>query len=138
MFRRFCLQTAEAATGGVLLRKIFLKISQISKAYELESPFNKVAGLQACIFIKKKLQHRCFPVKFAKVLRTPILKIICERLLLRLVSWSFLLNYIIWWFNIPAFRRNKRTRKRVRFPVYFVQAIYFLIAIDSFVKDKGK
>ena len=92
MFRRFCLQTAEAATGGVLLRKIFLKISQISKAYELESPFNKVAGLQACIFIKKKLQHRCFPVKFAKVLRTPILKIICERLLLRLVLGHFYLT----------------------------------------------
>ena len=28
----------------------------------LESLFNKVAGLKACNFIKKKLQHRCFPV----------------------------------------------------------------------------
>ena len=25
-------------------------------------------------FIKKRLQHRCFPVKFSKILRTPILK----------------------------------------------------------------
>ena len=33
-------------------------------------------------FIKNRLQHRCFPVKFAKFLRTPILKNICERLLL--------------------------------------------------------
>ena len=47
----------------------------------LESIFNKVAGLWACNFIKKKLQHRCFPMKFAKLLRTPILKNICERLL---------------------------------------------------------
>ena len=31
----------------------------------LESNFNKVAT------IKKKLRHRCFPVKFAKFLRTP-------------------------------------------------------------------
>ena len=31
--------------------------------------------------IKKRLQHRCFPVKFAKFLRTPILKNIYERLL---------------------------------------------------------
>ena len=27
-----------------------------------------------------KLQHRCFPVKFAKFLRTSILKNVCERL----------------------------------------------------------
>ena len=37
----------------------------------LESVFNKVAGLQACNFIKKRLQHGCFPVKFVKFLRTP-------------------------------------------------------------------
>ena len=32
--------------------------------------FNKVADLQAYNFIKKRLQQRCFPVKFAKFLRT--------------------------------------------------------------------
>ena len=48
----------------------------------LESLFNKVTGVKACNFIKKRLQHRCFPVKFAKFLRTPILKNFCERLLL--------------------------------------------------------
>ena len=31
-----------------------------------ESLFDEVAGLKACIFIKKKLQHRCFSVKSAK------------------------------------------------------------------------
>ena len=34
-------------------------------------------------FIKKRLQHSCFPVKFEKILRTPNLKNICERLFLR-------------------------------------------------------
>ena len=48
----------------------------------LESLFNKVAGLWACNFIKISLRHRCFPAKFAKFLRKPILKNICERLLL--------------------------------------------------------
>ena len=38
---------------------------------ELESLFNKVAGLKACNFIKKRVQHRCFPFKFEKFLRTP-------------------------------------------------------------------
>ena len=36
-----------------------------------ESLFNKVAGPQACNFIKMRLQYSCFPVKFAKFLRTP-------------------------------------------------------------------
>ena len=44
----------------------------------LESLLNKFASLQICNFIKKRLQHRCFPMKFA---RTPILKNICELLL---------------------------------------------------------
>ena len=38
----------------------------------LESLFNKVAGLKTRNFIKKKLQHRRFPVKFVEFLRTPI------------------------------------------------------------------
>ena len=37
----------------------------------LESLFNKIADLKTCSFAKKRLQHRCFPVKFAKFLRTP-------------------------------------------------------------------
>ena len=36
----------------------------------LESAFNKVAGLQTCIVIKTRLQHRCFHVNIAKFLRT--------------------------------------------------------------------
>ena len=42
------------------------------------------AGLQVCNFIKKRLQRWCFPVNTANFLRTPILKNICERLLLTL------------------------------------------------------
>ena len=44
--------------------------------------FTNFTDLQAFNFIKKRLQHRCFPVKFAKFLRTLILKYICKRLLL--------------------------------------------------------
>ena len=44
--------------------------------------FYKVAGLKACIFIKKRIQHRCFLVNIAKFLRIPILKKVCKRLLL--------------------------------------------------------
>ena len=34
--------------------------------------FNKVAGLKAAILLKKRLWHKCFPVNFAKFLRTPV------------------------------------------------------------------
>ena len=37
-------------------------------------PFNKAAGLKAWNSIKKRLQHRCFPVNTAKFLRTPFLQ----------------------------------------------------------------
>ena len=33
----------------------------------LDSVFNEVAGFQVCNFVKKRLQHRCYLVKFAKL-----------------------------------------------------------------------
>ena len=36
--------------------------------------FFKIGVLQVCNFIKKRLQHRCFPVKLAKFLKTPFFK----------------------------------------------------------------
>ena len=46
----------------------------------LKSIFINIVDLRACNFIKKRLQHRWFPVKFAKFLTAPILKNICEKL----------------------------------------------------------
>ena len=40
----------------------------------LESLLNKFPVLKGCNFIKKRLQHRCFPVKFHKFLRGPFLQ----------------------------------------------------------------
>ena len=40
----------------------------------LESLFNKIAGLKACNFIKKRLQHKGFPMNFRKFTKTPILE----------------------------------------------------------------
>ena len=47
------------------------QISQESTCVVSESLFNKVTGLKACNFIKKRLQHSRVPVKYAKFLRTP-------------------------------------------------------------------
>ena len=56
------------------------------KAAVLESLFNKLANLKVCNAIKIELLRKCFPVKFAKFLRAPILKNICERMLRKTVK----------------------------------------------------
>ena len=68
----------EAATGGVLWKKVILKILEISQENTCVGVF-LIKSVKN--FVKKRLQHRCSPVKFAKFLRTPILKNKCERLL---------------------------------------------------------
>ena len=75
----------------VFSKKMFLNILQISQKFPtpaLESLLNKVARTQACNFIEKRLQHRCFPMKFAKFFRTSILKNFSERLLLDGLSFN--------------------------------------------------
>ena len=72
-----------------------------------ESFLDKFVGLQACGFIKKRLQHRCFPVNIVKFLRTPILKNTCERLFLQIPERSYskrvllyLLNQMPWLWRV--------------------------------------
>ena len=48
--------------------------------------FNKVAGLRPTTLLKKRLCYRCFPVNFAKFLRTPFLQNTSGRLLLFIAS----------------------------------------------------
>ena len=48
--------------------------------------------LQAQSLVKKRLQHWCFPVKFAKFLRTSILKNICKILLLSVSPQNTIAN----------------------------------------------
>ena len=56
---------------------------------------NKVAGPEPASFLEKRLQNKCFPVKFAKFLRTPILKNICKRVLLEVYIKAVLKNFAI-------------------------------------------
>ena len=58
------------------MKKVLSEISQNSQESTSArvSVFNKVAGLRAATLLKKRLWHRCFPVNFAKFLRTPFIK----------------------------------------------------------------
>ena len=67
-------------------------------------------------FIKKRLQQKCFPVKSAKVLRTPILQNICERLLPRIFQKELL--------NFTSSRFLQFNECLWTFQVFFLQAVY--------------
>ena len=54
---------------------------------------NMCWSLQACNFIKNRLQHRCFPKKIAKFLRTPIFANIYERSIFLVCSETIVLYY---------------------------------------------
>ena len=57
----------EGATEGVLKKRCFLKFYKFHRKKPLlESLFNKITGLKACNFIKKRFRLSCFPAKSAK------------------------------------------------------------------------
>ena len=94
-------------------RKLHRKISV------LDSLFNEVAGLTVSNFIKKRLQARWCPVKFVKFLRTPILKNICERLLLNVYAHIICLPHSITEAVQPVYYRSHRVYGAER--THFVQ-----------------
>ena len=80
IFRR----VAQKQPPEVLCKKgVLTNFAKLTGKHQCRSLFfNKVAGLMPATLLKKRLWHRCFPVNFAKFLRTPTFKNICERLLL--------------------------------------------------------
>ena len=74
--------------ADVLQNRSYQKFRNIQrKAPVLESLFNKVVGLRLVTLLKKRLQHRCFPVKIAKFLRTTFF--------IELLRWLLLLIALI-------------------------------------------
>ena len=66
-------ENMEAVVRRCSSKYVFLKISQVSQERTcVRVSFNKIVGPKLpCNFIKNRLQHRCFPVKFTNFLRTP-------------------------------------------------------------------
>ena len=89
------LHSSEAATGGVLYKKVFLIISQNSQENTCTRVFfNKNATLGPETLLKKRLWYRCFPVNFVKFLRTLFLQNTSERLFLTALRWKHLQQWL--------------------------------------------
>ena len=67
--------------------QMFFGIGALKDFVMLEFLFNKVAGLQACNFIKKRLQYKCFFVKVAKSFRASFLQNTADG-----CFWKYLMN----------------------------------------------
>ena len=92
--------------SNISMSKLFMATSEAYRTSRLEvfckkgvlKNFANFTGKRLCWslflinFIKMRLQRRCFPVKFAKFLRTPIVKNICERLLLACLHFQQLFS----------------------------------------------
>ena len=87
----YCGRTTRSSHRRSSIKKLFLKILQYPQVTPvLQFLFKKVAVLRACTFIKKRPQHRWFPLNIAKILRLPISKNICERLFFDCFNGSLL------------------------------------------------
>ena len=81
---------------------MFLKVSQTSQENIYVRDFFKQSRRPSvCKLFRKRLQNRFFPMKFGKLLRTPILKNICKQLLLEVVYKNAVLK------NFAIFVRRK-------------------------------
>ena len=100
----FSLIVAPVFLPAVLLKKVSEKFWKFHrKKHLLKYLFNRVACLQICNFLKKRLQHRYFPMEFTKYLRKPILKNICEQLLLEPLFHLDLFGNLRFWLRlVPA------------------------------------
>ena len=133
----------EAANGGVLLKVVFLKMSQNSQ----ENTCVRASFLWTCRplaykCIKKRLWQRCFPVNFATFLRIPFLQNTCGWLLLSLQPN----NLIQWNENIlpiePAIKRLMsigpvpKIHYNLKWSIFLVIIHYFLVASINFLANK--
>ena len=72
---RFCECNIFSLYHSSIHSDMFYKVGPLKKKTYMKTPvpeffsLDKVAYHQACNFIKKRLQHRCFTVNFAKLLK---------------------------------------------------------------------
>ena len=89
--------------------------------------FNKVAGLKPATLLKKRFQHRCFPVNSVKFLRTSFLENTSCRLLLILLIG----NRTRAWKNLRYSGQNCRLLSTVDLLQYFTSRFLILASFHE-------
>ena len=87
----------------------------------LESLFNKSRGLKPCNFIKKRLQHRCFPVNLTKFLRS-----------------AFFIEHLLFYEYLAFYFNANRIKSYVSLTLrqWFVTTKFCLISLKKFFRKK--
>ena len=94
-------------------KSVLKNFSKFTGKHLCQSPFfNKVAGLRPATLFKKRIWQRCFPVNFAKILRTPFSPGDC----------FYLISIKLW--------RKKRSSKN---QVIHIQIRFILFRQDNYV-----
>ena len=79
---------------GVLQKCILTEFIKFTGKHQCMSfLFNKIADWRSATLLNKKLLNNCFPVSFAKFLRTPIYRNFYKRLLLKGQTCKFFLGF---------------------------------------------
>ena len=119
---------------------MFLKNStNITWKHVLEPLFNKVSGLTPVTLLKKRLQHRYFPVNFKKILRTSFLQNTFMRLLLFVICLTVSFhNEILYICSKQTFFCQKN-QQNSQFCYLFILQIHFILSVvNAFYRPKHK
>ena len=96
------------------VKKSVLRIfTQFTGKHCARASFLIKKGLRPATLLKKRLWHRCFPVNFAKILRTPFLQNTSERLLLYLQFVYFELNSLLYISKNDSFLKKTYLNKSI-------------------------
>ena len=126
-----------------------------------ESLFNKVAGLRPATLLKKRLWHKCFPMNFAKFLRTLLLQNSSGWLLLTKLhdpnrkknetplfwvflrwllngmnmSWHFVLSFLFFLFRNNFVREQLDQNDFHRCYVFFSKSTWSQLCLKLFINN---
>ena len=103
----FLMSLGKSSHSQMFFKIGVLKISQYSqKKTTCVGVLNKVAGLQACSFIKKRLQHKCFFVNIAKIFKNTFFVEHLRWLLLFILAGNgfraYMVTWAAWWKLSPG------------------------------------
>ena len=130
---KFIIDLEVLRNSRCFVKKVFLKnFANFAGKHLWWSLFLTKSQTQGCNFIKKRLQHRWFPVKFVEFSRTPIFKNICERLLLGFNNFLIFLTVLTIYLISLMFLHRKEMFASVISPPHSHRFFFFFFFLIQF------